>query len=216
MFYLIGRARRQDSRYYVLTEKGSWIVAKEEKNALLEKVMNAIVPELQLYIEDHPNLWEREMREIQEEKKRLADLKEEERLLNMSKDEQEFRCLNCNHFVCFLSDIRKIQDAHHVVIDGGASKRLISFRNPHPRFIDDELKFDGAIFCGDVDCQRELGGVCEYKHTEFPLLKIKYFRVVNRNGQGNTFKQWKKANFDIEAFTLDDLREVAERLRENV
>ncbi|XP_060562666.1 antiviral innate immune response receptor RIG-I-like [Ruditapes philippinarum] len=209
-----GRARRQDSRYYVLTEEGSWIVAKEEKNALLEKIMNAIVPELQVYIEDHPNLWEKEMREMQEEKKLQEELKEEERRLNMSNDEHEFRCLNCNHFICFLSDIRKIQEAHHVVVDEAASTRLISYRNPHPRFIDDELKFDGAIFCGNIDCQRELGGVCEYRHAEFPLLKIKNFRVVNKNGQGNTYKQWKKANFNIEAFTLDDLRRVVERRRD--
>jgi hypothetical protein len=211
---LKGRARRQDSRYYVLTEEGSWIVAKEEKNALLEKIMNAIVPELQVYIEDHPNLWEKEMREMQEEKKLQEELKEEERRLNMSNDEHEFRCLNCNHFICFLSDIRKIQEAHHVVVDEAVSTRLISFRNPHPRFIDDELKFDGAIFCGNIDCQRELGGVCEYRHAEFPLLKIKNFRVVNKNGQGNTYKQWKKANFNIEAFTLDDLRRVVERRRD--
>ncbi|XP_053406754.1 ATP-dependent RNA helicase DHX58-like isoform X2 [Mercenaria mercenaria] len=211
-----GRARQQDSRYYVLTEEGSWIVAKEEKNALLEKVMNIIVPKLQAYIEDHPNLWERELREMQEKLKLQEELKQEQRRANMTNAEQEFRCLNCNHFICFLSDIRKIQGAHHVVVDEEVSERLISFRNPHPRFIDEELKFDGAIFCGNPDCQRELGGVCEYKHAEFPLLKIKNFRVVSRNGVGNTFKQWKKANFEVEPFTLEDLRDVVERRRRDM
>ncbi|XP_053406750.1 antiviral innate immune response receptor RIG-I-like isoform X2 [Mercenaria mercenaria] len=211
-----GRARQQDSRYYVLTEEGSWIVEIEEKKALLENVMNIILPELQVYIEDHPNLWERELREMQEEQKLQEELQQKQYQANMTNAEREFRCLNCNHFICFLSDIRKIQGAHHVVVDEGVSERLISFRNPHPRFIDEELKFNGAIFCGNPYCQRELGGLCEYKHAEFPLLKIKNFRVVSRNDEGNTFKQWKKTNFEVEPFTLEDLRHVAERRRRDI
>lgn len=197
----------------MITEEGSWIETKEEKNKLLEDVMNAVVPRLQVYIEDHPNLWEQELRQIQEKQKQEEELKEEQRFANMTDGEHQFRCLNCNNFICFLSDIRKIQGSHHVAVNEEVPTRLISVRNPQPKFMDDELKFDGAIYCGNEDCQRELGGVCEYKHTEFPLLKIKHFRIVDKNGKGATYKQWKKANFQVQSFTLDDLQEVVERRR---
>lgn len=176
--------------------------------------MNRIVLELQIYIEDHQNIWEREIQKMQELQMHTEELKKEQRRANMTNDEKELRCMNCSKFICFSSDIRKIQNSHHIIIDEDAQKRIISVRSPYPIFMDEDLQFDGGIFCGNVDCQRVLGGVCEYRHVEFPLIAIKNIRVVDKNGNGRTFKKWKKANFEPEQFTLDDLRGIVERRRE--
>lgn len=180
---------------------------------MLEKLMNRIIPHLQVYIEDHPNMWEEEIREIQMQNKLVELTKKEERKNKITSDVKELRCFNCNNFICFSTDIRKIQNSHHVIIEEDVKSRLISKRDPHPKFVEDELQYDGEIFCGNDGCQHTLGGVCTYKHVEFPLISIKHFKVIDQNGKSERFKQWKKANFEPEEFTLENLHEVARRLR---
>ena len=44
LLWFTGRARAPGSTYLVLTEEGSWIIDKEEKNAQLESLMNKTIP----------------------------------------------------------------------------------------------------------------------------------------------------------------------------
>ncbi|KAL4231411.1 Interferon-induced helicase C domain-containing protein 1 [Mactra antiquata] len=208
-----GRARAQDSRYYVVTEENSKIAQKEEKNARLEILMKQIVPHLQVYIEDHPNIWENELRVIQLQKMYEERDKAQQRLDALTPDIKTLHCLNCDKFICFSADIRRIQQSHHIVINEDIKSRIIMQRNPYPKFMEDELKYDGDTFCGNPICQHKLGGVCEYKHVEFPLISIKQFRVKEKDGSSERFKQWKKASFIPEPFTLDNLRDVVIRRR---
>lgn len=208
-----GRARAANSKYYVLTQVGSDIMPREERNAMKEQLMNRAVPELQRYIEDDPNKWEEELYQMQLEAKLKEEAKKKRREAQMKEGDVELKCLNCSAFICFASDIRVIQKAHRIVVNEDVKTRLVLERRPIPKYFEDELKFDGSTYCGANNCRHELGGVCEYKHTEFPLIKIKNCVVVDRNGKSETFKTWKKANLRLEHFTLDDLREVVERKR---
>ncbi|XP_052773443.1 antiviral innate immune response receptor RIG-I-like isoform X1 [Mya arenaria] len=203
-----GRARAENSLYYVIAEEDSWILAKEEKNRQCEELMNQIVPHLQVFIEDHANTWERELLEIQERMKQEEEKQAEEREINTAATGARFECFNCSSFICLSDDIRVIKDAHHVIIDEDAKRRLI-LRRGAPTFTEPEgAEYGGALYCANEECQRELGSVCTYKFSEFPLVGLKNFRIVDRFGQGRAFKKWKKVNCRIEEFTFEDLEAV--------
>ncbi|XP_052788527.1 interferon-induced helicase C domain-containing protein 1-like [Mya arenaria] len=79
-----GRARAENSLFYVIAEEGSWILEKEEKNRRCEELMNQIVSHLQVFIEDHAHILERELLEIQEKMKQEEERQVEERVLHMA------------------------------------------------------------------------------------------------------------------------------------
>ncbi|XP_052790518.1 ATP-dependent RNA helicase DHX58-like [Mya arenaria] len=208
-----GRARAENSLYYVIAEKGSWILEKEEKNRQCEELMNQIVPHLQVFIEDHLNIWEKELLDIQEKMKQAEQRDAEERKMYMAASGARFECVNCSSFICLSDDIRVIKGAHHVIIDEEA-KRCVTLKKGGPIFTEPEgAQYGGAVYCANEECQRELGSVCTYKYSDFPLVALQNFRVVDRFGQGHTFKKWKQVNCRIEEFTFEDLEAVvAERL----
>ncbi|WAR30873.1 DDX58-like protein [Mya arenaria] len=49
---------RENSLHYVIAEEGSWVLEKEEKNRHCEELMN---PHLQVFIEEHAHIWEKEL-----------------------------------------------------------------------------------------------------------------------------------------------------------
>lgn len=177
-------------------------------NAMLEQLMNRIIPELRQHIEENHLYWNQELRRIQTENKKVEEQSAKKRQANMTDDEQQLRCKNCDKFICMSSDIRRVQLSHHIAVDEDVPNRLIFIRGPSPKYVDEDLKHDGSIKCGDKTCQRKLGGVCEYEKTEFPMIAIEHFRVVNRYGQARTFKKWKFVNFKVTQFTMEDLNRI--------
>ncbi|WAR22440.1 DHX58-like protein, partial [Mya arenaria] len=152
-----GRARAENSLYFVIAEKDSWILAKEEKNHQCEELMNQIVSHLQVFTEDYANIWERELLEIQERMKQEEEKQAEERELNMAARGARFECFNCSSFICLSDDIRVIKYAHHVIIDEEAKRRL-TLKRGAPNFIEPEgAQYGGILYCANEECQRELG-----------------------------------------------------------
>ncbi|XP_060586933.1 antiviral innate immune response receptor RIG-I-like [Ruditapes philippinarum] len=206
-----GRARAANSKYYVLTEARSWIVGKEQKIEMLEDLINQIVPQLQAKIESDPLAWQQRLTERQKYMKQLEEERNErDRRAKMAQGVKELKCLKCLKFICLSSDIRRIKDTQHVVIDEDVQKRITWTRKPIPKFKNDDLKFDGTTLCGNSTCKQKLGGVCEYMGIEFPLIAISYFRVVDENNKGRTFKKWKDVNFDIEDYSLEQFQEIVD------
>ena len=214
--FVSGRARAQDSHYYVISEEGSAILAKEEMNAILEELMLLVVPVLQADIEDNQNLWERDSLIIQLEAKQIDDVEEENHRRTLTAEPMEIQCINCSTTICKSKDLRTIQKAHHILVNKEFADRLIMARSPIPAFQEEDLKYDGQVFCSNPECRGDLGGVCEYKSLEFPLLSLKRLRFVKSDGQGACFKQWKRVACYIAELTLDDLREIVEERRANM
>jgi uncharacterized protein YihD (DUF1040 family) len=180
---------------------------------MLERLMNSIVPILQAYIENNPNDWENELNAIQIRQKEIDDMKEENRLANMTDDEVIFRCLNCSEYICTSSDIRVIQGSHHIVVNEDANGRLLSIRGRNPVIFKDDFISRGVIFCGNKNCQNDLGGICEYRRVEFPLIVIKNFMIEDKHGESDFIKQWKKATFSMKELDIDDLKRVVRKKR---
>ena len=187
---------------------------KEEKNRICERLMNLIVPKLQKYIEDNGNEWERELLAIQQRVKDEELRKDEERASRMQTG-CRFQCLNCSTTICSAEDIRVIKNAQHVIINEDANTRLRRVRGPATYTEPEGAEYGGDIYCMTQSCQAKLGSLCNYAHTLFPLMTLKCFRVINAEGKGCTYKKWKQVPCEIGEFTFDDLKAVADRMREN-
>ena len=173
--------------------------------------MNKIVPVLQAKIEKDQVAWQQYLTKEQNRRRQIEEEKNERESRARVTDVKELRCFKCNKFICLSSDIRRIKGTQHVVIDEEVQKRITWSRRPDPRFRNDELKFDGYTFCGNSSCKQKLGGVCEYKGTEFPLISISNFLVVDQNNKRSTFKKWKDVNFQVEDYSLEQLQEVIDK-----
>lgn len=202
-----GRARAKDSHYFVLTSEGSPIVDKEEKNAMLEKLMNSIIPVLQSYLEDHPDKWEKESYQIQEAQKQLEEVASQKRQANMTDDVVEFQCRLCRQFLCWSTDVRVIKDAHHVCINEDINTRILTNRDKKPQFEEIDFKVDGSIVCAGRRCTGKfvVGQVCEYQGLLYPIMKISQIRFVNKSGEGSTFKRWKDKKFIVASLALGEV-----------
>ena len=196
-----------------MAEQGSWILEKEEKNRICERLMNLIVHELQKFIEANGNEWERELLTIQQKVKDEERRKEEERATRMQTG-CRFQCLNCSATICRAEDIRAIKNDHHVIIDADANTRIRRVRGPATYTEPEGAEYGGDIYCMTQSCQSRLGSLCNYEHTLFPLMILDNVRIVNADGKGSTYKKWKQVPCDIGEFTFVDLKAVAERMRE--
>ncbi|WAR22444.1 DHX58-like protein, partial [Mya arenaria] len=152
-----GRARAENSLYYVIAEEGSWILEKEERNFRCEKLMEKIVPDLQLFIEDPANFWERELLDIQEKMKREEERQAQQRAVHMATTGARFECFNCSSLICLSDDIRVIKGAHHVIIDEEAKRRLILKKGATDFEEPEGAKYGGVLLCANEECQRQLG-----------------------------------------------------------
>ena len=185
------------------------VLEREEKNAECERLMNEIVPELQQFTVDRNDEWGREKLAIQHQMKSAQIRKEKERLARLETG-CRFQCLNCSTTICRAEDIRVIKRAHHVIIDRDANRRLrrergtIKFKEP------EGAEIGGALYCMTETCQQKLGTLFKYTETHFPLISLKCFRIVSEEGVGRTYKKWRDVPCEIETFTFDDLRGVAE------
>ncbi|XP_053406756.1 antiviral innate immune response receptor RIG-I-like isoform X2 [Mercenaria mercenaria] len=202
-----GRARAKDSSYYVLTKEGSSLIQKEEELEIRERVMDRIIPDLRFYTEMNQHRWTQELKTMQEEKIATEQQRERTILANITPGVKHLHCYNCNSFICLTTDLRRFQLNHHIVIAEDVQKRLIFLRSPDPRYEEEDFKSDGNIMCDK--CQVPIGGVFEFKKTEFPLIKIKRVRVIDRSiNKGQVFKIWKKVNFRIEQISSTELERI--------
>ena len=198
-----GRARAPNSKYFVITGKGSQIADKEEKNAKQEELMNVAVIALEKYITRNRQVFGIQQQKLQFTAKLKRDMKETRRRERLVDGDFELQCYHCSSFICMSSDVKKIQGVHHVCIADDIRERVNFARSPLPQFEESDIKMDGATTC--KNCQHPLGGVCDYKSIEFPLFKIRYFRVVDMNGKGSHHKKWKGVSFKVEDIEVNDL-----------
>jgi len=176
--------------------------------------MNEIVPELQRFTVDRNSEWGREKLAIQQQMKVAKIQKEKERLARLETG-CRFQCLNCSTTICRAEDIRVIKDNHHVIIEKDAKSRLRRERGNKPRYTEPEgAEIGGALYCMTDTCRQKLGTLFKYTETHFPLISLKYFRIVSEEGVGRTYKKWRDVPCEIETFTYDDLRGVAESRKE--
>lgn len=201
-----GRARAEDSKYVLVAEQGKGMAEKEELNMIREILMRKAIIRLQRHIIDSPSAFAKEQHKLQEEAKLDRDLKAVARKgKRVRSGEFELRCLRCNIFICMSSDVKKIQNAHHVCVDESLKDRVDYVRGTS-KYIDETIQIMGKLIC--MECGFDLGGIIIHKTLEFPVLKIEKYLLIDMNGRQDTCTQWKKAPFEPQPLTAADFRAI--------
>ena len=94
----------------------------------------------------------------------------------------KFLCLKCRAFVCRASDVRLIDDAHHVVVDPEFQSRVVfreSAKNKKKR-ISEDLSLTHKSVC--MKCGLEWGSRGVYRDTHVSFLAKGNFIVVDDDG----------------------------------
>ena len=198
-----GRARAAGSKCILLASEKRGTAEKEEINIMREAKMNDAIKKVQEKILHDKDMFMSEVKQIQRGDKRRRDL---EKLMKKTvKRTSQFvlRCGKCSSYICMSSDIKKIQDAHHAVINEEVRNCITT-----PRSIAKRIDSLITIGVGKVKCKKcgkELGNITIHKSAEFPVLKIENFLVADIAAKTNVYKKWKSVPFSPEALTEEDL-----------
>ena len=212
LYCISGRGRAEDSKYKVVAEEGRGMAEKEELNMIREILMRKAIVSLQKHIFSSPGGFIDELLKLQEDAKLDRDLQAVGRKgKRIRRGEFELRCQRCSDFICMSSDVKKIQNAHHVCVDESLKDRVDYVRGTS-KYIDDSITSTGKLIC--MECGFELGGIIIHKSLEFPVLKIEKYLIVDMNERQDTCKQWKKAPFDPQPLTTADFRAILQKRKE--
>ncbi|XP_078659837.1 antiviral innate immune response receptor RIG-I-like isoform X1 [Branchiostoma floridae x Branchiostoma belcheri] len=201
-----GRGRAEGSKSVLIAGREGGNVLKEKLNTIREKLMEkAMLQVWHMQREKHDDFM-KEVRRLQLESKKERDLaqalKELERKTKKVRGKgMKLLCVKCKVFACNVSDFRKIRENHHVVVDKTFPKRIII--KPHPPKKIDDWEMNGKVYCRN--CRQDWGIQMVYRQASFPTLKIESFVLEKPDGMRLTCRKWKKAPFEVDDITPDDI-----------
>lgn len=188
LFVLIGRGRADDSKFIIIAGEKRGTADKEEKNEIRESIMNDAIEQLKADIKQNREKFLREIEQIQMAEKRRRG---QEKLAGQMPDgyqDLEMKCEKCRKFICMTSDIRKIQDAHHAIVNDDV-KDNIKVVKSNPKRIDQFITVNaGKVKC---ECGNGLGHIIIHREAQFPVLKVENFTITDTKGKSSYCKKWK-------------------------
>ncbi|KAM6436782.1 ATP-dependent RNA helicase DHX58 isoform 2-T5 [Liasis olivaceus] len=193
-----GRARAPNSICSILAKTNSKEVARERLNETLETLMESAITWVQELPEKEYHL---KIVKLQHEamiSRKLRDTKCEKQRQLHDPDSVRLCCLNCNMPVCYGSDLRKVENMHHINISSNFSlyyKTSLNHVSIAREFKD--WKPGSSISCNK--CGQAWGMEMIYRDFTFPVLAIKNFVVETPDGR-QTPSKWSKVTFEIKAF----------------
>ncbi|XP_070612459.1 ATP-dependent RNA helicase DHX58 isoform X1 [Erythrolamprus reginae] len=193
-----GRARAPNSICSILAKTNSKEVARERLNETLEILMESAIKWVQKMPEEE---YRQKIDKLQHEgmiSRKLRDVKLEQQRHLHDPDSVLFFCVNCNQAVCSASDLRKVENMHHININSNFSlyyKKSLDCVTLHREFRD--WKPGSSISC--EKCGQIWGMEMIYRDFTLPMLSIKNFVVETPLGR-QKLKKWSKVTFEIKAF----------------
>lgn len=200
---IVGRGRAEGCQFIIIASEKRKTAEKEEINEIREEIMKEAIEDIQSDIKDKKEEFVEELEEIQ----RLAKKKRDKDALSekgsSDNKELELRCEKCNHYICMSTDIKKIQDAHHAVVNDEIRKNVTVIKC-NSRRIDHQISVNaGKVKC--INCGSGLGQIIKFSEAQFPVLKIEHFYVTDTTGKNSYYKKWKSVPFKPTALSDDDL-----------
>ncbi|XP_060946053.1 ATP-dependent RNA helicase DHX58-like [Limanda limanda] len=199
-----GRARAVDSKYSVVATKGGREVRRELTNEYLEELTGKAIARVQ---DMSPHEFRRKITKKQTEAVNTSRIKEscekQKRSLHTASSIQ-LLCRNCFKPVASVSDIKLIDNVHHVNVNpafkkhykfGGQLMLPKSFEDWEPGRI---------ISCNNGNCSQQWGFEMKYKGVALlPNLAIKHFVLQTPDGR-TTKKKWKDVPFTLDNFNFEE------------
>lgn len=193
----------------MVAEKGRGAAEKEESNKIREKMMQKAIDIINghsiVQKRDEIHRYQREAQVEREMAKKGKEISQLTKASQGSKDVYELRCLKCDNFTTFSSDIRKIEASHHVILDPEYRKRIKIRPHPAPKTFEN-FELTGKIFC--KECHADWGIMGVYKKVSFPVVKVCSLIVIRQDGERKVYKRWKEVPFRVQTLTPDDLQKM--------
>ncbi|KAG8138314.1 putative ATP-dependent RNA helicase DHX58 protein [Naja naja] len=173
-------------------------VARERLNENLEILMESAIK----WVQEMPEKeYCQEIAKLQHENminRKLRDIKLEQQRQLHDPDSILFCCLNCNRAVCRASNLRKIENMHHININPNFSRYYKKL--PYSAAISREFrdwKPGNSISC--EKCGQIWGMEMVHRDFKLPMLAIKNFVLETPSGRQKP-RKWSKVTFEIKAF----------------
>ncbi|KAL4231857.1 RIG-I signaling pathway [Mactra antiquata] len=159
------------------------------------------------YIKNNRESFKKEIHRYQDEANLDRELKAFGKKRKVIRTGQfELRCIKCDHFICWSDDVKKIEGAHHVIVDQSLEERVKMSSTGPSKYQNETIQLVGKVICRN--CGGNLGTVLIHRKMEFPVPRIENFLIVDTHGRQDTCKQWKGAPFDVQSLSTDDWREI--------
>lgn len=202
-----GRGRAENARYILITDREA---GREQVNKIREEIMDETLLELKKM---HLAEFKKKINKFQKEAKMERDIerahKKREKKKQIAKVGKKYtlRCFKCDQFACESSDIRIINDQHHVVISRDFKKRRLVIGRPAKTYgRENDYETRGVLQCSI--CRQEWGVQACYKSQIYDVIKLVSFFLQDDRDQRLQFKKWKTCPFDVPEFDFDDIYDV--------
>ena len=199
----VGRARAENADFILVTERGSGTVEKEDFNKIRETMMQKAIDIIQHRMT---------LIEIQTKISAFQKVSVVERQMACGGKAQakkarhdtgySLRCLKCDSFAVHSSDMRTIENIHHVIIDSDYKSRVNIQTHPNPKKFSN-MEYTDKLYC--KKCGSDWGVTAVYKSNMFPIIKISSFVITDELERRTRVKQWKDSPFAVNPMTPEDL-----------
>uniref|UniRef100_A0A8B9FC89 RNA helicase n=1 Tax=Amazona collaria TaxID=241587 RepID=A0A8B9FC89_9PSIT len=193
-----GRARAENSVYFVLAKANSREVSRELLNEELVELMERAIRAVQAMPEQEYRLKIRELQQAAIATCLMKEARISERQQQHHPDTVRLHCVNCGVVVCCGGDIRTVEGMHHVNVNPsfGLHYRVSSGKIQFQRAFKD-WEPGCRIACGE--CSQDWGMEMLYRQVKLPILCIKNF-VVETPAEKRRYKKWSAVTFPIKEF----------------
>ena len=209
---LLGRARKKGAEYLLVTEEGSGMMERDEMNKIRVDMMNDAIRAIDNMSSDE---FHQRVAEYQEEARQTREIDAigtralaERRRARPTGGDYTLLCMKCDAFVCFSSEIHRIEKCSHVVLTEDFKELALVKKHHRPMNYDGFNKM-GKLHC--VRCDHDWGIVARYKNIHFPVLKAEMFSFEDANGRRDCYRKWKDVPFTVSALTTEDLQLIVTR-----
>ncbi|XP_062263239.1 probable ATP-dependent RNA helicase DHX58 [Platichthys flesus] len=199
-----GRARAQDSKYSVVAAKGGREVRRELTNEYLEELTGQAIAQVQ---DMSPHEFRGKITEMQTEavnKSRIKERSEMQKRSLYTASSIQLLCRNCFKPVASGSDIKLIENVHHVNVNPDFKKHYkVGGQLMLPKSFED-WEPGRIISCNNGNCSQQWGFEMKYRDTALlPNLAIKHLFLQTPDGR-MTKKKWKDVPFTSDNFNFEE------------
>ncbi|XP_077992802.1 interferon-induced helicase C domain-containing protein 1-like [Glandiceps talaboti] len=201
-----GRARAEDSSYTLVAGKSSGAAERELSNMYKEKLEKSAVDSVQKFKKEEfmKDIKKLQVTALNNRKIQAASVRAKKRVSLVAT--ANLHCRKCNTMACSASEIRKIEDMHHVNPNEEFQEKFTVKEFPAMEY--GQITCVGKILC--KKCEKDWGSMILHKGALLPCLSIKYFGLKFQTGFILTPKKWKDVPFDIQA--LDFMEFIEKKL----
>ncbi|XP_072274350.1 interferon-induced helicase C domain-containing protein 1 isoform X2 [Pyxicephalus adspersus] len=187
-----GRARAGASKLVLVASNSSGAAEHDSVNEYRESMMYKAIQKVQ---QMPPEVFMEKIREFQSQnivEKRVKKLKDMRKVYQQNPHMVTFLCRKCQKLAFSGSDIRVIENMHHVISDPKFKEQFKTCENKTLQEKLADYQINGEIIC--KDCGRTWGTMMVHKGLDLPCVKIRNFviKYEDQKMTKDTLDNWRE------------------------